>query len=60
MSFLFNGLEGNFFRQKNLELSFKVGQKLSLGAKIADLYQIIKWIEKTVNPNILKSTLIKV
>ena len=52
--------KGIFFRQKNLELSFKVGQKLSLGAKIADLYQIIKWIEKIVNPNILKSTLIKV
>ena len=38
-----NGLEGIFFRQKNLELPFKVGQKLSLGAKIADLYQIMKW-----------------
>ena len=52
--------KGIFFRQKNLEFPFKVGQKFSLGAKIADLYQIMKWIEKTVNPNILKSTLIKV
>ena len=27
------------FWQKNLELPFKVGEKLSLGAKTADLYQ---------------------
>ena len=38
------------FWQKNHELSFKIGQKLSLGAKTADLYQKYEKDQVKVSP----------